>query len=286
MSGNVNLNSPSYLPTLYGASSGGNSLLATLYGLAGPSPGSTNPIAALAQAQTNEPKQVALVAADPQVQRDLAAFTKALATAKTPAQLLANPAALKVLLTANGLGDQVSATALATQALLSDPSKSDSLVNRLTDSRWSTVNKTYNFATKGLTVLNTPKAIAAITNGYAEVLWRQKLDKTTPGLSNALDFLNRAATIKNVDQVLGDPTFRAVLTTALGVPKEIAFQSITAQEQALSTRIDLTKFQDPVFVKQFTQRYLIAAGEEAAANPANGVPDITSLAVQSAGLVV
>ena len=36
-------------------------------------------------------------------------------------RLLANPAALKVLLTANGLGDQVSNTALATQALLADP---------------------------------------------------------------------------------------------------------------------------------------------------------------------
>jgi hypothetical protein len=286
MSGSINLSAPSYLPALFGSNSQGSSLLATLYGYAGPAAGTVNPIAALQQAQTGETKQVALVAAEPEVQRDIAQFTQALATAKTPAQLLANPAALKVLLTANGLGDQVSSTALATQALLSDASKSSSLVNTLTDSRWLPVNKTYSFATKGLSVLKEPATLAAVTNGYAEVLWRTNLDQTTPGLSNALDFLQRASTITDVDQVLGDPTFRAVLTTTLGVPRQIAFQTITAQEQAISTRIDLTKFKDPTFVTQFTQRYLIAAQQAASQSSGSGAADLTTLAVQSAGLLV
>ncbi len=285
MSGSVNLSIPSYLPTLFAASTPGNSLLATLYGYAGPTPGTINPIAALQQAKTGETNQVALIAAEPQVKRDITQFTAALAAAKTPAQLLANPAALKVLLTANGLGDQVANTALATQALLSDPSKPNALATQLSDSRWLTMNKTYAFATKGLTLLNTPKAIAAITNGYAEVLWRTGLDQTTPGLSNALDFQARASTITNVDQVLGDPTFRAVITTALGVPQNIAFQDITAQEQAISTRIDLKQFKDPTFVTQFTQRYLIAAQQAASLAAGTGTADLTTLAGQSAGIL-
>lgn len=288
MSGSINLNTPSYLPTLFasGSTSSGGSLLATLYGQNGPVAGTTNPIAALQQARSGESKQVALVAAEPQVKRDIAAFTSALASAKTPAQLLANPTALKVLLTANGLGDQVSSTALATQALLSDPSKANALVNQLSDTRWLSVNKTYNFATQGLKTLKDPKTIAAITNGYAEVLWRQGLDQTTPGLSNALDFQSRANTISSVDQVLSDPTFRAVITTTLGIPEQIAFQSLTAQEQAISSRIDLKQFQNPSFVTQFTQRYLVQAASAAAANPTNGTPGLDALAVQSAGLVV
>lgn len=279
----VGLTPPSYLPTLFGAATQGSSLLASLYGYSGPAPGTVNPIAALEQAKTNETKQVALVAAEPQVERDIAQFKQALAGAKTPAQLLANPAALKVLLTANGLGDQVNNTALATKALLANPAQPNSLINQLTDSRWLSVNKTFAFATKGLTALNNPTALAAVTNGYAEVLWRTNLDQTTPGLSNALDFLQRANTISSVDQVLGDPTFRSVLTTTLGVPEQIAFQPLTAQEQAISTRIDLKKFQDPSFVTQFTQRYLIAAQQAAGASAA--APDLTQLAVQSAGLL-
>jgi hypothetical protein len=288
MSG-FSLNVPSYLPTLLNSSTPGDSLLTTLYGYAGANPATVNPIAALEQAKTGETKQVAVVAAEPQIKRDLAQFTQALATAKTPAQLLANPTALKVLLTANGLGDQVANTALATKALLSDPSDPKSLVNQLTDTRWAAVVKTYNFATKGLTVLNTPTTLAAVTNGYSEVLWRTNLDQSTPGLSNALDFLKRASTITGVDQVLGDPTFRAVITTALGVPQQIAFQDLVAQEKAISTRIDLTKFKDPTFVNQFTQRYLIAAQQAAIqTSQANGTitPDIASLASQLSGIVV
>lgn len=286
MSGVSNLSAPSYLPTLFASSSPGSSLLATLFGFAGPAPGTVNPIAALEQAKAGESKQVALVEAEPQVKRDLAQFAHALATAKTPAELLANPIVLKVLLTTNGLGDQAGNTALATRALLSDPSKPNVLVNQLADSRWLSANKTYAFATKGLAILKDPKTLAAITNGYAEVLWRTTLDKTTPGLSNALDFLKRASTIKNVDQVLGDPTFRAVLTTALGVPREIAFQTLSAQEHAISTRIDLTKFKDPKFVTEFTQRYLIAAQQAAIEAFGSAAPDLTTLAVQSVGLVV
>lgn len=286
MTGRVYLNSPSYLPKLYGGGAVGDSLLATLYGQNGPAQGMTNPIAALIQAQSGQTRQVALVAAEPQVKRDLAQFVQALAKAKTPADLLNNPVALKVLLTANGLGDRVSGTALAKQALLSDPSQAHALINRLTDTRWKSVNQTYAFAAKGLSVLRQPATIAAITNGYAEVLWRRNLDQTTPGLSNALDFLKRASTIASVDQVLGDPTFRAVVTGALGIPREIAFQTLPAQEAAIMHRIDLTKFKDATFVHQFTHRYLIAEAQRANQNADAGGTDLSSLAARSAGLVV
>ena len=286
MSGTVNLFALSYLPTLYGGVSAGNSLLATLYGQNPQASGPTNPIAALVKAQAGETKQVALVAAEPQVKRDLSQFTRALAAAKTPADLLNNPAALKVLLTANGLGDQTGNTALSRRVLLSNPAVANSLVNRMHDTRWKAVVQTYAFATKGLSALRDPTVIAAVTNGYAEVLWRHNLDQTTPGLSNALDFLKRGSTITSVDHILGDKALRDVVTTALAIPREIAFQTLTAQETAIAQRIDLTKFKDPAFVRQFVQRYLIAAAQNADQSGNAGGNDLTSLAARSAGLVV
>ncbi len=47
-----------------------------------------------------------------------------------------------------------------------------------------------------------------IANGYAEVTWRNSLDATTPGLSEALTFKDQASTITSVDQILGDSTLR------------------------------------------------------------------------------
>ena len=256
----------SLFPSASGSSS--DALLNILYG--GSTTSSADPVQALQNAETNQTKDVALVAAKPDVARDIAAFKAAVASAKTPADLLANPQALKVLLTANGLGDQVNYAALAKKALLSDTTKTTSLANQLTDTRWATVAKTYDFANKGLSVLQTPSVLDSIANGYAQQQWQASLDQATPGLSSALDFRSRASTIKSVDQILGDPTFRKVVTTALGIPEQIAFQSLTTQESTISSRIDLTKFQDPKFVEQFAKQFLIANAANSASSSASG----------------
>jgi 1-deoxy-D-xylulose 5-phosphate reductoisomerase len=107
----------------------------------------------------------------------------------------------------------------------------------------------------------------------------------TPGLSNALAFKAQASTITSVDQILGNPTMRTVITTTLGIPQQIAFQDLTAQERAISTRVDITKFQDPKFVETFVQQYLIANAANASSS-SSAAPDLTTLAVQGQGLLV
>ncbi len=263
---------------LTGSTSG--NILNALYGS---SAVDTNPLQSLQTAVAGQTADIAKTAAEPQVSRDLATFSAAVAKAKTPADLLNNPVVLKVLLTANGLGDQTDYTALAQKALLSDPAVSTSLVNQLTDTRWKPVAATYQFATKGLAVIQSPGVLSTLSSAYAEVLWRQSLDAATPGLSNAISFRASASTITSVDQILGDPTMRTVVTTALGIPQEIAFQDIGAQEKSISSRLDISKLKDPHFVDGLTQRYLLAA-QGTSSTATSGTLD--SLAVQAMGLVV
>jgi hypothetical protein len=192
---------------------------------------------------------------------------------------------MQVLLTANGLANQIPYTALAQKTLQSDLSDPKSLANKLTDTRWKPVVQTYDFANSGLKVIQDPKVISTIANAFAEVTWRQSLDATTPGLSNALTFRKQASTITSVDQILGDPVMRNVVTTALGIPLQIAFQPLQAQEKAITAQLDITKFKDPKFVESFAQRYLLAANNSGSTSTST-TPDITSLAVQAYGLVV
>lgn len=263
-------------PSASGSASG--ALLNILYGqsTSGTASG-TNPIVALQVAEAGETKAVAAVAAQPQTARDIATFKAALVAAKTPADLLSNPVALKVLLTANGLASQAQYPALASKALLSDTSQPGSLASKLLNPQYLATAKAYDFANKGLSVLRGAAALASVVNGYAEVQWRTGLDATTPGLSNAIDFRSRAATITSVDQILGDPTFRAVVTTALGLPLEIAFQTLGAQENAVSSRVDITKFHDKAFVDQFTKRYLIEAQAASSSSSSTASTGVTSL---------
>lgn len=245
---------------------------------------SENPIAALQIAQRNETRDIATEARQPEVLRDVATFAKSVQSATSVKQLLANPSVLKVLLTANGLGSQIAYPALAQQALQSDPNDPASLANQLASSnaQWLSVAQTYDFANKGLSIIQDPKVIGTLTNGYAEVLWRQSLDQQTPGLSNALDFIQNAKNFTSVDQILGDPVLRNVVTTALGIPEQIAYQPLSAQEQAITSQLDIARLQNPEFVQTFADRYLTVLQ----ANSRTGTTqNLTSLAVRSQGLI-
>ncbi|MDQ2764603.1 MAG: DUF1217 domain-containing protein, partial [Pseudomonadota bacterium] len=276
----------SYLTTLFSSAYGAqSSLLDTIYGIGGSSGGSTDPLQALHSAEVNQTQDVKATAAQPMVKSAIAQFTQAVNSAKSMTQLLANPAFMNVLLSANGLGDQIGYTALATKALTSKISDPNSLVNKLSDTRWKTLAQNYDFSSTGLASFRDPKTIASIANLYATDNWQTSQDQVTPGLSNALAFKTQAASIASVDQVLGNMVMRTVITTALGIPPQIAYQTINAQEKAISSRIDLKKFQDHKFVETFVQQYLIAS-KAAAASSSSSSPDLTSLSVQGQGILV
>jgi hypothetical protein len=247
---------------LFSPSSASNAAAGILSALYSTAPSSTavstgNPILDLKLAQANQTTDVAKEAQQPLVARDIASFTSALNNATTLQQALSNPAVQKVLLTANNLSRYIAEPALARKALMSDPSNPNSLVNQLGDTNLLSVAQSYNFAKNGLAALKNPTVRSTLTHAYAEVSWRQSLDAATPGLSNALTFLGQAKSITSVDQILGDPTNRAVVLTALGIPEQVAFQSLTAQEQAVSSRVNIHDFQSSAFVASMTDRYLL-----------------------------
>jgi hypothetical protein len=269
--------------TLLGTMAGsGNNLAQALVG------GSTraasgDPVLALRLAEKNRDRDIARTGKEPQTLRDIAAFSKALGKAKSIEQALDDPAVMKVLLTANGLADQLAYPALSKKVLLSDPADTDSLVNRMGSNRWTAVVKAFDFAKNGLAALTDPAVVATLTDGYTEVAWRKGLEKQTPGLADALDFRERASSFKSAIEILADPVMRRVVTTTLGIPQQIAFQDIDAQERAIGARLDVSRLQDSRFVDGFSQRYLLEARKSASASI---TPDLTTLAAQMRSLVV
>jgi hypothetical protein len=277
----------SYLPSLFADSiGGGSSLLDTIYGIGTSAAGTTDPVQALQQADQNQTQDVQITARQPAVQVAINAFAQTVNGATSMTQLLANPSFMNVLLTANGMADQIGYTALATQALTSNLSDPNSLVNQLSDTRWQTLAQSYNFsAAGGLASFQAPATIAAIANQYATQVWETNQDQVTPGLSNALAFQVQASSITSVDQILGNPMMRTVVTTALGIPEQIAFQDLNAQEQAVSTQLgSVTQFQNPTFVSSFVQKYLIAAA--AGNSTSSSSTDLSTLAAQAQGILV
>ena len=264
------------------SSSADETLLNTAFGNGGSSGTTASgipPITALQSARKNETAGVAATEKQASVQTAMDAFTKAVDSATSVTQALDNPAVLNVLLTANGLSDQIGNTALAVNVLTSNLSDSNSLANVLTDTRWKTLAQTYNLNANGLKTLQSSSVQSAIAQGYAQVTWENTQDAQTPGISDALTFLQQAGTITNVDQILGNETLLNVVETALDIPDTIANQDIGAQEQIISSKLDVSQFQDPAFVQRFAEQYIVMNNSGTAA--AGSATDITTLAVQA-----
>jgi len=205
---------------------------------------------------------------EPAVSQAITAFKTAVASSTSIQSALLNPDVQKVLLTANGLSNYIGETALVQKVLLSDPTDSNSLVNQMGDSSLLSTVQTYNFAQNGLAELQNPTVISTLTNAYAEVQWRQSLDAATPGLANALSFLSSASSIKSFNDIIGNETNFEVITTALGIPENILNQDMTAQESAISSRLNYAQLQDPNYVTSLTDQYLINQQENSQSSSA------------------
>lgn len=251
----------------------------------GPTPATTfvstgDPITDLKLAQSQQTTDIAQEAKQPQVQSAVSLFKQAVAGSKTIGDALANPYVQQVLLTANGLTSYIGQTALVQKAFLSNPSDSKSLVSQLDDSNLTSAVQTYDFGANGLAELQNPSVIATLTNAYAEVEWRDGLNQATPGLSNALDFQTGAGSIKSINDILSNPVYFDVITTALNIPQQIVNQDVSAVNNAIGSRLDIGKLQDPNYVNSLTDQYLLTMQEQNSTSNSNG-GDLTSLAVQA-----
>lgn len=348
---------------LFGASSGsGGSALSMLTagggssGVATASAGSIK--SALVNAEKNEAKQLDQTAKDPQVQRDLARYEKVVKSASSLDDVLDDPVARRVFMTANGLKAFADYTGMAKKVLASDPTDGSSQAARLAsiNGAWYDAVQTYNIARFGidrlsprmdgmagrwrieleregapieamLEVKRVAGAWTAQVDGVdvpitvdgesikLDLLWRDRadelrtstltgtldkgiltgtlvndgstetsdwsaapyfadaiedvsrnyiaekrldmLDQQLPGLGSAVLFKQVASTLDDAVDILGSPLGREVITTAFNIPKQIAIQSMVAQEKAITQRMNPAKLQDPDFVDVIAQRYLL-----------------------------
>lgn len=314
---------------------------------------------ALANAEKNEAKQLAQVAKDPQIQRDLARYEKVVKTAKSIDDVLDDPVARTVFMTAAGLKGDINNVGMAKKVLASDPSDKSSVAARLAsvNGAWLDAVKTFDFDEYGIDRLS-PKmdgmagrwrieiqregepveamleiskargggyqatvdgelipisvkgsdvtldllwkdaeeelhttrltgtlgkntltgaqfddgvkiaetwgakpyfadAISDISKNYIAEKRLDMLDQQMPGLGSAVLFKSVAKNLKDAVDILGSPLGREVVTTAFNIPKQIAVQSMVAQEKAINQRMNPAKLQNDHFVDQITQRYLI-----------------------------
>lgn len=226
----------------------------------GPVAGSMEPGLALRRAEQNQADQMERQARQPQTARELERFQQGVARAQSVDDLLRNRDAMRVILTARGLESQINATGLIRRVLTSDLSNPRSDANTLGRSQpaWLALARELDLRRDGLANIKTPNAVARFQADYVEARWVDGLESQAPGLSFAFAFKQRAPTMDSAIRILGDPIVREVVTTTLGIPREIARLSLEAQQRVINGRLNVEDLKDPKFVDNFARRYLLA----------------------------
>jgi hypothetical protein len=209
---------------------------------------------------SNAARDTARLKKDPQVMRDLARLDRAIAHARTPADLFKDPEAVRVLLTGLGLGDQAANAGIARQALLPDPAGKTSLANRLPDKRWLTAAKQLAFTKTGLDTLRSDVMRKTIAEGVVEYARVSGIQKQSRAVADAIT-VSKLADGKgpSVYEVLGNKVLRRVVQTVTGLPDQLAVQEIEAQARSVNALMKVADFGNAAKREKLIQRYLLTA---------------------------
>ncbi|HUL08932.1 MAG TPA: DUF1217 domain-containing protein [Candidatus Acidoferrum sp.] len=190
------------------------------------------------------------------VQNDINYFRTAIAKVTSADDLVKDYRLLKFTLTAFGLDSQINSQALIKKVLNSDLGDSESLANKLVDSRFRQLAQAFNFAAGGASKTQDASFVDGIVQKYVTAAFEQNAAQTNPGIRLALYFKRMAPGITSWYQVLGDVPLYNVMKTTFHVSALGPSGDVDKQAEFLEKRIGIANLQDPKFVDRFVTRFL------------------------------
>ncbi|WP_207476502.1 DUF1217 domain-containing protein [Arenibaculum pallidiluteum] len=194
---------------------------------------------------------------DPAVTREVQYFREKVGSLKSVDDIFSDYRMMSFVLKASNLEDEIPFPGRAKRALTERADNTDALMNRLTDKRFKAAAEALKFAETGLSTLKNPETIEKLVSSYAKISYEKTLGLENIAVPKARYFQEKIGQVENYYDILGDKILRDVVTTALNIPQELAFQEVETQAAALEARIKLDDLKDPDTVAKFTQRYLI-----------------------------
>lgn len=176
------------------------------------------------------------------VQKEIDYFREKVKELKTPEDLFKNRRLMQFVLSAYSMDDELQYMGRMKKILLSKLTDTNSLAQKMADPRFREINQDLLMGDFGVNVLKSSSMVEKLVDRYITNEYEKDLGNQNPALREASYFLRKIGTVKSSLDILGDKILRSVTTYTLGLPDEIAFQSIQRQQQLIDKRIDVTKF--------------------------------------------
>jgi len=219
-------------------------------------------------------KQAAQFAQNPAVKKEIEYFRQKAATIKTPEEFFKDQRLMKFALSAYSLEAEQQFPARIKQVMTSDPKDPKALANRMADPRYRDINKDFAFGQTGTANLKLTKFVDKVVEKYVTNEYEKKLGEQNPALREAAYFKRTIGNVTDVYQILGDKVLRGVVFSTLGVPAEVANQSVEKQADLVKKGFKLDKVKDKLYVDNFLKRFVAASdrqqAQESATNFSSG----------------
>jgi Protein of unknown function (DUF1217) len=230
--------------------------------MAGAIGGGLPAVVAWKQLEKSGEQQRARFDKQPSVQREVDYAQAAAQKVKNVEEFLGNRRLLNFVLSAYGLESEIDKRGLLRKVLTSDLNDQNSYANRTNDPRFRELAQTLNFQALGATNIKNEATLKSIELRYKKNEFEKAQGDASPGLREALYFKENVKNVKNIYDVLGDRTLRAVVSKAFDIPLETAVQSVESQAVAFGRKFEIEKFKDKRFVEKTIQNYLTKVDQE------------------------
>ncbi len=197
----------------------------------------------------------AMTAKTPAVQTATQYFENNIGNVTSAQQLVDNPRLFNYAMTAFGLSDMTYAKGLMQKVLQQGVTSSTALANTLDNSNIFAFAKAFDFADNGSATTTSSSLVSQVVNKYIENSLETSQGQQDPGVQLALYFQANAPNVTSVYQILADKNLLTVVQTALGISPMTAAEPIDTQANMLTSKLNLSDFQDPKKLEQFIERF-------------------------------
>ncbi|OWU78137.1 DUF1217 domain-containing protein [Phaeobacter sp. 22II1-1F12B] len=203
--------------------------------------------------------------------RAIETFLERIGDVETVDQLVDDYELYTFVMKAFDLEDQIFGKAMIKSILKSDIDDDESLINKLTDSRFKELYEGMGFDNGGTTNINTllPSWQNDMVERYTDTIFVNNQAEQNETVAAALEFRAKAAEVENPFDILKDKEMASFMRTVLGFPDEMAQVDIDRQAKFIEEAYDLTKLQDPEEVEKLIKRFTIISDAKDGSNVAN-----------------
>ena len=206
--------------------------------------GSTQALVAFQALEKNRDRFLTQFKNSSTVTKEIDYFKAQLKKINTVEEFTKDPRLVKFAATAFGLEADIQYPARLRKVLTESVADDNALSNKLSDPRYKEMAKFFGFGETGLTKAKLSFTQDDLFSKYTTAAFEKAQGQRNPALREALYFERKIGSITSTYDIMGDTVLRSMVTYTLGLPPQIAVQSVEKQKALIDAKLNIDKFKN------------------------------------------